>query len=86
MSDNEDGVRQALVAALREIADVDPSEVTDEKSLADDLDVDSLTVVEVFVVLEEKLGITIPEEDGTEFATVGSAVRYLTAAASAHAG
>lgn len=85
MSDNEDGVREALVAALREIADVDPADVTDEKSLADDLDVDSLTVVEVFVVLEEKLGITIPEEDGSEFATVGSAIRYLTVAASAHA-
>jgi acyl carrier protein len=86
VSNNEDRVREAFVAALGEIADVDPAEVTDEKSLVDDLDVDSLTVVEVFAVLEENLGITIPEEDGKEFATVGSAIRYLTAAASAHAG
>jgi len=85
VSHNDNGVREALVTALHEIADVDPADVTDEKSLASDLDVDSLTVVEVFVVLEEKLGITIPEEDANEFATVGSAIRYLTVAASAHA-
>lgn len=86
VSNNEDSVREAFVAALGDIADVDPADVSDEKSLVDDLDVDSLTVAEVFVALEEKLGITIPEEDGKEFATVGSALRYLRAAAAAHAG
>lgn len=52
---------------------VDASQVTREASFADDLDADSLDVVELVMALEEEFGIEVPEEELTEVKTVGQA-------------
>jgi acyl carrier protein len=52
------------------------------KSFTDDLDVDSLSMVEVVVAAEERFGIKIPDDEVTKMATVGDAVNFIVSAAS----
>jgi acyl carrier protein len=48
-----DNILEQLAEILQEVADVDPADVTPEKSFVDDLDVDSLSMVEVAMAVEE---------------------------------
>ena len=54
-----------------------PEEVTEEKSLADDLLFDSLTMVEIAVLAEEQLGVKVPDEELSNLVTVGDKVSYI---------
>jgi acyl carrier protein len=51
------------------------------KSFTDDLDVDSLSMVEVVVAAEERFGIKIPDDEVTKMATVADAVNFIVSAA-----
>jgi acyl carrier protein len=66
-----------LAEILNEVADVAPDDVTVEKSFTDDLDVDSLSMVEVAMAAEEKFGVKIPDEELPNLKTVGDAVSYI---------
>jgi acyl carrier protein len=70
------GVKEIVV----EVDGVDASTIEMEKSFNDDLDVDSLSMVEVVVAAEEKFGVKIPDEAVTQMATVGDAVNYIVSA------
>ena len=72
-----DEVRAGLAEILNEVADVDTSDVTDDKSFTDDLDVDSLSMVEVAMAAEEKFGVKIPDDELPKLRTVGDAVNYI---------
>ena len=72
-----DEIRAGLASILEEVADVSPSDVSDEKSFTDDLDVDSLSMVEVAMAAEEKFGVKIPDDELPKLKTVGDAVRYI---------
>jgi acyl carrier protein len=72
-----DEIRAGLAEILNEVADVDAADVTDEKSFVDDLDVDSLSMVEVAMAAEEKFGVTIPDDDLPKLKTVGDAITYI---------
>ena len=61
-----------------EVMDVDPSTVTPEKKLKDDLDIDSLAFVELTLALEEELDTKIPEPpEDTPLTTVQDAFDYV---------
>ncbi len=70
-------IRAGLAAILEEVADVAADDVTDDKSFTDDLDVDSLSMVEVAMAAEEKFGVKIPDDELPKLKTVGDAVRYI---------
>jgi acyl carrier protein len=70
-------ITAGLAEILEEIADVSPDDVTAEKSFTDDLDVDSLSMVEVVVAAEEKFGVKIPDDEVKNLATVGDAVAFI---------
>jgi acyl carrier protein len=72
-----DEIRTGLAEILEEIADVQPDDVADEKSFQDDLDVDSLSMVEVVVAAEERFSVKIPDDDVQNLRTVGDAVSYI---------
>jgi acyl carrier protein len=72
-----DEIRQGLAEILHEVAEVAPDDVTDDKSFTDDLDVDSLSMVEVAMAAEEKFGVKIPDEELPNLKTVGDAVNYI---------
>ncbi len=70
-------IREGLASILEEVADVSPGDVTDDKSFVDDLDVDSLSMVEVAMAAEEKFGVKIPDDELPKLKTVGDAVKYI---------
>jgi acyl carrier protein len=74
---SDDKILEDLAAILQEVADVKPEDVTPEKSFVDDLDVDSLSMVEVAMAVEEKFDAKIPDDKLSELKTVQDAVDYI---------
>ncbi|WP_375498567.1 acyl carrier protein [uncultured Jatrophihabitans sp.] len=72
-----DEIRAGLASILNDVADVDAADVSDEKSFVDDLDVDSLSMVEVAMAAEEQFGVKIPDDELPKLKTVGDAVKYI---------
>ncbi len=60
-----------------EVLQVSPDQVTMDASFADDLDADSLDLVELVMALEEAFDIEVPEEDLEGIATVGQAFKMV---------
>lgn len=58
---------------------VDAAQVTPEARFKEDLDADSLDVVEMVMALEEEFGISVPEEDLKDVTTVGQAFDLIQA-------
>jgi len=56
---------------------VDESEVTPEASFVDDLNADSLDLVELIMSLEEEFGMEISDEDAEKIQKVSDAVEYI---------
>jgi acyl carrier protein len=73
----DDQILTELAAILHDVADVKPEDVTPEKSFVDDLDVDSLSMVEVAMAVEEKFNAKIPDDKLAELKTVGDAIAYI---------
>src|SRR3954463_864127 len=69
-----DEIVAGLAEILEEVAGVSPDDVAEEKSFTEDLDVDSLSMVEVVVAAEEKFGVKIPDDEVQNLKTVGDAV------------
>jgi acyl carrier protein len=74
-----DEIRAGLASILNDVADVSAEAVTDAASFTDDLDVDSLSMVEVAMAAEEKFGVKIPDDELPNLKTVGDVVAYITA-------
>ena len=64
-------------ASVEEVAGVTPSDATPEKSFTDDLDVDSLSMVEIATAVEDKFGVAIPDDELGNIKTVGDAINYI---------
>lgn len=75
MSDVFDRVQGIIVEQL----DVDPDEVTMDARFREDLEADSLDLVELIMAFEEEFGGEISDEEAQEIQTVGDAVNYLEA-------
>ncbi len=74
---SSDEIRTGLAEILEEVAGVLPAEVTPDKSFTDDLDVDSLSMVEIALAAEEKFGVKIPDDELANLKTVGDAVSFI---------
>jgi len=61
-----------------EVLSVEPDQVVPEASFADDLDADSLDLVELVMALEEEFGIKVEEEELEGIDTVGGAYQLVT--------
>ena len=70
-------ITAGLAEILEEVAGVNPDDVAEDKSFTEDLDVDSLSMVEVVVAAEEKFGVKIPDEEVSNLRTVRDAVDYI---------
>ena len=74
---NEQEILAGLGEIVEEIAGVPANEVTPSKGFVDDLDIDSLSMVEIAVQAEDKFGVKIPDDQLAELKTVGDAVDYI---------
>ena len=74
-------VLAGLKEIVEEVAGVSASQTELDKNFTDDLDVDSLSMVEVVVAAEERFGVKIPDDAVTDLATVGDAVNFIVNAA-----
>jgi acyl carrier protein len=70
-------IRSGLAEIVNEIAGVPTADVQLDKSFTDDLDIDSLSMVEVVVAAEEKFDVKIPDDAVKNLATVGDAVAFI---------
>jgi acyl carrier protein len=75
MSDTLDEVRGIIVDLLG----IDGAKVTAEARFREDLEADSLDLVELIMAFEEKFGGEISDEDAQKITTVGEAVAYIEA-------
>jgi acyl carrier protein len=74
---NNTDILNTIAEIVEEVAGVDPAQVTTEKSFTDDLDIDSLSMVEITVAVEDRLEVTIPDDQLAAWKTVGDAVNYI---------
>ena len=77
MARTEAEIVAGLAEIVEEVTGIEPSEVTPEKSFVDDLDIDSLSMVEIAVQTEDRYGVEIPDEDLAKLRTVQDAVDYI---------
>ena len=73
MSSTLDRVRVVIVDLLG----VEPEKVTPEARFREDLEADSLDLVELIMAFEEEFGGEISDEDAQQITTVGEAVAYI---------
>ena len=77
MALSQDEVLAGIKDIVVEVAGIDAGKISMDKKFTDDLDVDSLSMVEVVVAAEEKFGVKIPDEEVTKLQTVGDAVNFI---------
>jgi acyl carrier protein len=75
-----DDVLAALAEILADVARIDPAEVGPQARF-DELGIDSLTMVDVVVAVEDRFGLVIPDDEWAYFETMADAGAHLQRAA-----
>jgi acyl carrier protein len=76
---NQEAIFEAVRAIIVDQLGVEEDAVTMESSFRDDLDADSLDLVELIMAFEEQFGGEISDEEAQKITTVGEAVAFLAA-------
>ena len=74
----EQEILTGLGEIIEEIAGVPADEVTPNKSFVDDLDIDSLSMVEIAVAAQDKFGVEIPDDQLKDLTTVQDVVNFVS--------
>jgi len=69
---------EKVKAVIVDQLSVEEDDVTEDASFVDDLNADSLDIVELVMALEEEFGISIPDEEAENIKSVGDAVNYIS--------
>lgn len=73
----EEQLNEEICAIIEERLGVAATDITPEKNLINDLGADSLDSVELLMSIEQKFGISIPEEAAENIKTVGDIINYV---------
>jgi len=74
---SNDEITTGFAEIIEEVVGIEAADVTPEKSFVADLDIDSLSMVEIAVQTEDRFGVKIPDEELANLKTVGDAVDYI---------
>jgi acyl carrier protein len=77
MAMTEKEILAGLAEIIDEVAGVPADQVTPEKTFVDDLDIDSLSMVEIAVAAQDKFGVEIPDDQLKDLKTVQDVVNYV---------
>jgi acyl carrier protein len=77
MAMTEQEILAGLGEIVDEIAGVPADQVTPDKSFVDDLDIDSLSMVEIAVAAQDKFGVEIPDEQLKNLKTVQDVIVFV---------
>ena len=77
MAHSEQEILSGLGEIIEEIVGTEASEVTSEKSFVDDLDIDSLSMVEIAIAAQDKFGVEIPDDQLKDLKTVQDVVNFI---------
>ena len=74
---NNEAIFNELKEIIVEQLAVDPEEVTPEASFVEDLNADSLDLVELIMEIEEKFNVQVPDDVAEKIVTVNDAIEYI---------
>ena len=74
---NKEEILAGLAEIVNEETGVEVEDVQLDKSLTEDLDIDSISMMTIVVNAEEKFEVTIPDEEVKNLKTVGDAVEFI---------
>ena len=77
MALTQEEILAGLGEIIDEIAGVPADEVTPDKTFVDDLDIDSLSMVEIAVAAQDKFGVEIPDDQLKDLKTVQDVIDYV---------
>ncbi|SDG33883.1 acyl carrier protein [Sinosporangium album] len=77
MAMNEQDILAGLGKIVNEITGIPASEVSPEKSFVDDLDIDSLSMVEIAVAAQDEFGVEIPDDQLKHLKTVKDVISFI---------
>ncbi|GII65043.1 meromycolate extension acyl carrier protein [Sphaerisporangium siamense] len=77
MAATEQEILAGLGKIINEITGIPESEVTLEKSFVDDLDIDSLSMVEIAVAAQDEFGVEIPDDQLKHLKNVKDVVNFI---------
>jgi acyl carrier protein len=80
MAQSKDEVLAGLATLVNDETGVPVESVVFGKSFADDLDIDSISMMTIVVNAEEEFGVKIPDDKVSELKTVDDAVNYIVSA------
>ncbi len=72
-------MKNTVMNIVAEILDLDVEEIKEDANIMEDLDADSIAVMEIVMELEDELDVEVPTEDILELNTVGDIVSYIEA-------
>lgn len=75
----EEEIFNKIAGMIADNFEVDQASITKETNFTNDLDADSIDLVEFILQLEDEFGAEIPDEDAEKIKTVGDAVAYIKA-------
>lgn len=75
----EEEIFNKIAGMIADNFEVDQSSITKDTNFTNDLDADSIDLVEFILQLEDEFGSEIPDEDAEKIKTVGDAVAYIKA-------
>jgi acyl carrier protein len=72
-------MQEKVIKLISDATKVDAAKISKETSFVDDLNLDSLDIVELMMKMEDEFGVEIPEEDAEGLKKVSDIVTYLEA-------
>lgn len=70
-------MQEKVINLISDATKIDAAKISEGTSFVDDLNLDSLDIVELMMKMEDEFGVEIPEEDAEGLKTVGDVVKYI---------